>query len=42
MYANDLIHITQATRKTALYINLCFSIYKQLTGQRANKVKSDI
>lgn len=39
---NDLILITQATRKSARNINLCFNIYERLTGQRANKTKSDI
>lgn len=42
MYDDDLILITQASRKAARNINLCFSIYKRLTGQRVNKSKSDI
>ncbi|XP_039129019.1 uncharacterized protein LOC120265197 [Dioscorea cayenensis subsp. rotundata] len=42
MYADDLILVTHATRKTARNINLCFSIYDRLTSQRANKSKSDI
>lgn len=42
MYADDLILITQATRKYDRNINLCFSIYEWLTSQRANKIKSEI
>lgn len=38
MYADNLILITQATRKSARNINLCFNIYKRLAGQCANKI----
>lgn len=42
IYADNLILITQATRKFARNINLCFSIYERLTGQLSNKSKSSI
>lgn len=42
MYADDLILIPQASRKSACNINLCFSIYEQLIGQHANSFKSEI
>jgi len=42
MYADDLILITQASRKITTNINLCLSIYGNLTGQKVNKSKSEI
>lgn len=33
MYANDLILITLASRKAARNINICLSIYSNLSGQ---------
>lgn len=42
LYDYDLILIAQASRQIAHNINLCFSIYENLTGQRANKAKSEI
>ncbi|XP_039138794.1 uncharacterized protein LOC120276131 [Dioscorea cayenensis subsp. rotundata] len=42
MYADDLILITHASRKTARNINLCLSMYERITGQKANKSKSEL
>lgn len=42
MYANDLILITQASRKIAHNIKLYFSIYERLSWQCANNSKSKI
>lgn len=40
MYADDLILITLASRRATHNINLCLSIYSNLTGQRPNLSKS--
>ncbi|XP_039136968.1 uncharacterized protein LOC120274488 [Dioscorea cayenensis subsp. rotundata] len=42
LFADDLILITKATRSVARNINLCLSIYSQLTGQYPNHTKSQI
>lgn len=42
MYADDLILITQASRKAAHSINLCLDMYSKLTSQCPNLSKSQI
>lgn len=42
MYVDDLIIVTQASRNTAHNINLCLSIYSNLTSQHSNLAKSEI
>lgn len=42
MYADDLVLITQATRRVARNVNLCLSIYSFLTGQNPNLNKSSV
>lgn len=42
MYADDLVLISQATRKTARNIKLCLSIYALLNGQHSNLLKSTV
>lgn len=42
MYVDDLILMTHASRKAARNIKLCFSIYENLIGQRANSSKFEI
>lgn len=42
MYIDDLILVTNASRKTTWNINLCLSIYRQFTSQHPNSNKSKI
>lgn len=42
MYADDLILVTNSSRKTSCYIKLCLSIYAHLTGQNPNPSKFEI
>lgn len=42
MYADDLILITQASRKISRNIKLCLAIYGRLTGQKVNNAKFEI
>lgn len=42
MYVNDLILVSRASRITARNINLCLSIYGNLTGHTPNRSKSAV
>ena len=42
MYVDDLILVSNASRRTARNIKLCLSIYASLTGQHSNNSKSVI
>lgn len=42
MYVDNLILVTQASRKSSHNIRLCLCIYQCLTSQRANSIKSEI
>lgn len=42
MYADDSILISHASRRIARNINMCFHIYENLTGHRANNTKSEV
>lgn len=42
MYGDDLILVTTASRKVAMNVKLCLSIYASLTGQSPNSAKSEI
>lgn len=42
MYTDDLILVSNATRKAARNFNLYLTIYARLTGQRINYAKSEV